>query len=632
MLALILAATLSIEDYATLPQLSAPRLSPDGKRVAYVVTRADLARSAYDSDVWLVNADGSRNVQLTRAGGSDGSPRWSPDGTQVAFLSDRVGTSQVFVISSDFGEARQVTSEPSAVRELAWAPDGKSIAFTRPEEVTAEEKKRTTDKDDARVVGQGKKHVHLHLADVESGKVRRLTSGDFSVLFPSWSPDGKAIAFARTPGIGLDDYYRSDLWTVTIAAEPVLTPLVARAGFDALPSWSPDGKSIAFVSAGGRDEWMVDHRLFVVPAGGGVPRDLGRATARAERLVWSADSRTLWFEAPRGSTTQLNRINADGTASTVVTDVDGMVEEIDVRGDRTAWIQQSLTEPPELYVNGQRVTSHNAAYRDRTLGETRILRWKNPQDGLEIEGLLTLPVSYKPGTRVPLLTFVHGGPASRFNRGYLGYLGSVYAPQVMAANGFAVLRPNPRGTGGYSESFLRANFYDWGGMDWLDINAGIDRVIADGVADPSRLGMMGWSYGGYMAAWAVGHSDRFRAISIGAPVVDLLSQHGTADTRDFLPAYFGRPFDPDLLRARSPMHTLKKTAAKVLIQHGEADDRVPPTQGTMLYRALDELGVDVQMVTYPRTPHTAREPKLRMDVMRRNVDFFSFLLAAPVTD
>ncbi|HEV7238237.1 MAG TPA: prolyl oligopeptidase family serine peptidase [Thermoanaerobaculia bacterium] len=233
---------------------------------------------------------------------------------------------------------------------------------------------------------------------------------------------------------------------------------------------------------------------------------------------------------------------------------------------------------------------------------------------------------------MPLLTFVHGGPASRFDQGYLGYLGHVYAPQVLAANGYAVLRPNPRGTGGYGAAFRRANRNDWAGMDWIDINAGIDKVIADGIADPDRLGLMGWSYGGFMASWAIGHSDRFKAISVGAPVTDLLSFHGTTDIRDFITHYFDEtasldelryaPLPLDHLRAHSPLWHLKKTSAKVLIQHGEADDRVPLSQGTMLYRLLDELGVDVKMVVYPRTPHIPREPKLRMDVMRRNLEFF----------
>jgi dipeptidyl aminopeptidase/acylaminoacyl peptidase len=273
-----------------------------------------------------------------------------------------------------------------------------------------------------------------------------------------------------------------------------------------------------------------------------------------------------------------------------------------------------------LCVDGRTLTHHNDAYRNRELGETRVIRWKNPKDGLEIEGLLTLPVGYH-GGRVPLLTFVHGGPASRFDQNYLGYLSQLYAPQAFAAQGFAMLRPNPRGTGGYGLPFRAGNNKDWGGMDWLDVNAGIDKLIADGIADPQRLGLMGWSYGGFLSSWALGHTDRFRAISIGAPVVDLLSFHGTTDIRVFIPSYFAG-MSLDLLREHSPVWHLRKTKTKVLIQHGDADERVPLAQGTLLYRMLDELGVDVTMVVYPRSPHVPREPRLRIDVARRNVEFF----------
>jgi len=308
--------------------------------------------------------------------------------------------------------------------------------------------------------------------------------------------------------------------------------------------------------------------------------------------------------------------------------VNGVISasDVDVKHDRVAFIYESVSEPPELFISPlgkfapQRLTNINASYRDRAIGETRLIHWKNPKDGQQIEGLLTLPVGYTAGKKVPLLTFVHGGPASRFDQGFLGYLSSIYPIQVFAANGFAVLRPNPRGTGGYGEKFRAANRNDWGGMDWIDINAGIDKLISDKIADPDHLGLMGWSYGGFIASWAAGHSDRFKAISIGAPVVDLLSFHGTTDIRDFIPAYFP-PMSLDALRAHSPLWHLRKTKTPILIQHGESDERVPASQGTMLYRALQELGANVTMVTYPRTPHTPREPKLRLDSARRNVEF-----------
>ena len=636
-LLLATAAALTIEDYATMPQLSTPRWSPDGTHIAYVVTHADLARSVYEGDVWLVDGDGTHNLQLTREG-NDTQPRWSPDGKRIAFLSDRGGSNQIYVIDVGGGEARSLTKEPSAVRAFAWSPDGTSIAFTRVDETTPEEEKRAKEKDDPHVLGERTKHAHLYV--VEDGTVRRLTRGAFSVLTFSWMPDGRSLVFDRAPGLTLDDLYRTDIYAVSVS-DGAIKPIVARIGIDKSPVVSPDGKWIAFGSSGGVHDWLVEHDIHVVRATGGESRNVSKSYDRTpESMIWSADSKTIWFDGAMNTTSQLFRVNADGSGFTDTTRVNGVVSDPDVRGDRAVYVYQSLTEPPEIYTSfssGHALTHHNDAYRNRALGETRLIRWKNPKDGLEIEGLLTLPLESKLGERVPLLVFVHGGPASRFDQAFLGYHGGTYAPQVLAARGFAVLRPNPRGTGGYGLAFRRANRNDWASMPWIDIEAGIDKLVADGIADPKRLGLMGWSYGGYMAAWVLGHSDRFLAVSVGAPVVDLLSFHGTADIRDFLPHYFDQRETPDttinemrhaplsleLLRAQSPLWHLKKTNAKVLIQHGEADDRVPLSQGTMLYRILDELGVDVTMVTYPRSSHALREPKLKMDVMRRNVELFT---------
>jgi dipeptidyl aminopeptidase/acylaminoacyl peptidase len=399
------------------------------------------------------------------------------------------------------------------VREFEWSPDGKSIAFSRIDEATAEEKKRAEEKDDARVAGQGAKHVHLYVADVDSGTIRRLTNGAFTIWAFSWSPDGTEIAFDRGPGTGLDDLYRTDIYSVNVASG-ALKPLVVRPGSDRNPVHSPDGRWIAFTTWNGAHDWLVEQEVHVVPAGGGESRNVSKTYDRTPEVVFWSDAH-LYIEGPYNTTTQLYRVNADGRGWTDVTNVPGMIGDAHVHRGRMAYTYQSPTEPPELFVEKTLLTHHNDAYRTRELGETRVIRWKNPKDGLEIEGLLTLPVGYK-SERVPLLTFVHGGPASRFDQGYLGYLGHVYAPQVLAANGFAVLRPNPRGTGGYGSAFRRANRNDWGGMDWIDINAGIDQLIAEGIADPDRLGLMGWSYGGFMAAWALGHSDRFKP-SASAP-------------------------------------------------------------------------------------------------------------------
>jgi dipeptidyl aminopeptidase/acylaminoacyl peptidase len=668
--ALLLAATLaasqplSIEDYATMPSISSPQFSPDGKRVVYVVSIADMTRSAYDSNLWMVDSDGRNPIQLTHSTASDSRPRWSPADGSVAFLSDRDGRSAIWLLNAAGGEPYRLTKEPAPIRWFEWSPDGKSIAFLMTEPQSPEEERRIKEKEDVHVVGEGRRQQHLYIIDVASRAVRRMSCCDFSIASVAWSPDGRTLAVERRPSPAPDDEFYSDLFLVDAASFcddrscPSMLPLVVRPGIDAAPRFSPDGKSIAFTSDGGIFDWLREHQIWVVDLATRTPRLVSAEYDRTPAVyAWSSDSRTIWFDGALNTTAQLFRVGADGSGFRNVSNVQAVIEgaSFEQRAERAVFVMESLASPQEVYVADltkpfapRAITHHNESYLNRQLGETRLIHWTNPNDGLPIEGLLTLPLGYKPGSRVPLLTVVHGGPNSHFEQGYLGYAGTRYAPQVLAARGFAILRPNPRGSGGYGQRFLAANRGDWGGLDWVDINAGIDKVIADGIADPKHLGLMGWSYGGFMAAWAIGHSDRLLAISVGAPVVDLLSFHGTTDIRYLIPGYFAPapaaspaaaaaqpndaailetlkhvPLSLDALRAHSPLWQLHPTRAHVLIQQGEADERVPLSQGTMLYRTLQEMGVDVSMVTYPRSPHVPREPKQRIDVMRRNVEFFS---------
>jgi dipeptidyl aminopeptidase/acylaminoacyl peptidase len=263
------------------------------------------------------------------------------------------------------------------------------------------------------------------------------------------------------------------------------------------------------------------------------------------------------------------------------------------------------------------------------LGRTEVIRWKSA-DGLEIEGLLTYPVGYAKGKRAPLLLVIHGGPMGVFTQSFAGTAGP-YPVAAFAAKGYAVLRANVRGSSGYGKKFRYANYGDWGGGDFQDLMTGVDHVIGLGVADPERLGVMGWSYGGYMTAWTITQTKRFRAASVGAGVTNLMSFTGTADIPSFLPDYFAGEFWDrlDAYRAHSAMFHVKGVSTPTLIQHGERDARVPLTQGKELYNALKRQGCATQMVIYPRTPHGIEEPRLLLDCMKRNLEWFDRYLQGP---
>lgn len=296
---------------------------------------------------------------------------------------------------------------------------------------------------------------------------------------------------------------------------------------------------------------------------------------------------------------------------------------------------EKLDHPPEAFVSAVNefapvvVSRINSDMPKPPSGRTEVIRWKSTED-MEVEGLLTYPVGYEQGKRCPLLLVVHGGPMGVFTETFDGNAGT-YPIAAFAARGYAVLRPNPRGSSGYGKKFRYANYGDWGGGDFRDVMTGVDHVIAQGIADPDRLGVMGWSYGGFMTSWTITQTKRFRAASVGAGVTNLMSFTGTADIPGFLPDYFGGEFwdKLDVYRSHSAMFQIKGVMTPTLIQHGERDERVPLSQGQELYNALKRQGCTTKMVIYPRTPHGIEEPRLLLDCMDRNLEWFDRYVGSP---
>lgn len=611
--------------------------SPDGKRVLFTVTGPVMTedKSEYLTQVWLAAADGSGAFQFTFGDKSSTNPRWSPCGKWVAFASSRSGKNNIWLIRADGGEAERLTDVKSGVGSLAWAPDGRSLAFTMPDPASEKEEKDQKARNDARVVGEGHIMSHLWVVPVAkdaAGKreARRLTEGAFTVNGWDWAPDGKSIVFAHQPTPVADDWTRSDISVVDVAASAV-KPFAATGAAESDPKYSPDGAWIAFAASKIPPTWAGASRVAVAPAAGGPSRALAPTFDEQPNLVgWSADGKAVYFSETQGTVTRLGLLPVDGGAPMILNPGESLVLGANLNATRTAFglSVQGWDKPAEAFVTGvdawapRQISQVNADAPRHPLGKTEVVRWK-AKDGLEIEGLLTYPVGYEKGKRCPLILNVHGGPAGVFVRSYVANRG-VYPVAAFAAKGWAVLRCNIRGSSGYGAKFRHANLKDWGGKDYQDLMAGVDHIIAMGVADPDRLGVCGWSYGGYMTSWIITRTKRFKAASIGAPVTNLMSFTGTADIPSFIPDYFGAEFwdDPAIYRAHSAMFNIKGATTPVLIQQGEQDVRVPIQQGYELYNALKRQGTTVVMVAYPRQPHGLQEPRLLVDAAVRNVTWF----------
>jgi dipeptidyl aminopeptidase/acylaminoacyl peptidase len=407
--------------------------------------------------------------------------------------------------------------------------------------------------------------------------------------------------------------------------------VAATAASESAPNYSPDGKQIAFIISDDPPRWAGYRRIAIIPAAGGTPKVLPESfDAQPGVIDWSADASHVYFSETRGTVTRISAIDVNSNSITELNKGNEVIGNLSLNNSRTTFgfTMQASDKAPEAFISKVnnfspvQVSRVNASLPKLPTGKTEIVRWKS--DGLDIEGLLTYPVAYQTGKRVPLLLVIHGGPTGVFTQAFLVSNRSPYPLEAFVAHGYAVLRVNPRGSSGYGKKFRFANMKDWGGGDYRDLMTGVDYVIQMGVADPERLGVMGWSYGGYMTSWIVTQTHRFKAASVGAGVTNLMSFIGTADIPSFIPDYFGgQPWENlDLYRAHSAMFNVKGVVTPTLIQHGEADERVPISQGYEFYNALKVQNVPTRMIVLPRMPHGPNEPKMVLKVKQSNLEWF----------
>lgn len=597
-------------------------ISPNGERVCFVVSEPPKG-STRNRHIWMLNVRSREVRQFTTSAKSEYSPRWSPDGKHLAFISDREDSPQIYLMPVDGGEAARLTAGKNAVRSFEWSPDGRVLAFIAPEPKSEAEEKKEKDKDDARVVDRDDKRARLWLIDLESKKPRQVSGTPWQISEAQWTPQGDRLIVSAT------DHPESDqnthrIYSIATANGQIQEIAAPRGPFGGLRV-SPDGKSVSYQAA--RVDGPSPHDLYLQPIDGGAPRNLtGSVIDRPIfNAVWRPDGSLLSIAA-NGSRSQFCAIAKDGKPALLQA---GEIRpaSFDVKVSLLAFVGESSNEAPELWLsNGEapaeKVTRINESWKDVSLIKSETLRYKS-FDGIEIEALLLKPRGYVEGTKVPLVVMVHGGPTGVWTDSFEPW------GQLLAARGYAVFYPNIRGSIGYGHRFVEMNRGDWGGADFKDVMAGVDFLIARGIADPNRLGIGGWSYGGYLAAWAVTQTNRFKAAVSGAGMSDLATEFGTEDGPAYDEWFYGLPYEkPEGFAKSSPMTYVKNVRTPTLLLHGENDRTDPLAQSQMFYRALKRYGVESEFVVYPREPHGLQEEKHLIDRLNRVVRWFDSHLKA----
>ena len=644
---------LSLDDLYRLRAVSSPEMSPEGGWVAYSVSTSDSVKDRSDGDLWMTSWDGRRSLRLTTSKGDEGTPRWSPDGRYLAFLSSREDereVDQVWLLDRSGGEAERVTDLPGGVSDYAWSPDSKRLALIASDPDTAAATKPDTAKPKTAppiVIDRfqfkedetgylDRRRDHLYLFELATRKAQILTPGTYYEQAPAWSPDGRSIAFVskRRP-----DFDRTDNWDLYVVdATPGARPrqVTTFEGPDMNPdwggrpvSWSPDGKYLAYVQGGPlKLIYYAGQKLAVVPASGGPPRIV---TPSLDRNVlsprWSADGKSLLFLLEDDRVTHLARVPAQGGSVELLTKGRRQVSDYSVSTNgRVTVLASSPTAPHEVFALEGTELRPLSRQNDQWLRSIQLAPVEEisfpSRDGTSINGFLVRPVGYRSGSRVPSVLRIHGGPVYQFSNEFnLEW-------QLLAADGYAVIAANPRGSSGRGEKFSTAIWADWGNKDGQDVLAAVDYAVGQGIADSTRLGVGGWSYGGILTNQVIARDPRFKAATSGAGQSNALAGYGTDQYVKEYEAELGTPWGNTeaWLRVSYPFFHADRIVTPTLFLCGEKDFNVPLLNSEQMYQALKSLGRETQLVIYPGEYHSIDKPSYERDRLQRYLSWYARFL------
>jgi dipeptidyl aminopeptidase/acylaminoacyl peptidase len=631
---------ITAEDYYAYHFAADPRISPDGKQVAYVVSRIDRARNRRVPSIWVASTDGSGAPrELVGEVWSPGAPRWSPNGRTIAFSSGRVsvdsagttgkqepapGKSQLWTVPSAGGTPRRVTNIANGVSSCSWSPAGDlfvCLVRTGPSDSVNTGPNRSDVRHYSHISYKfndtgwfDDKRSHVWIIDAVTGSARQITSGDdWNDTDPQWSPDGTRIAFVSDrSGKEYDESRNRDVWTIP-ADGGALTEVSTAPGRNTSPEWSPDSRTIAYLNS--EDEDAAPTVLLAPAAGGSFRRAADGLDMNPTNLQWGDDGRAVYFETVARGENHLYRIDVQLGGISAVTSGPRAVRSVDVGRGRMVYLANDFQHLDDVYaasVDGKaekKLTDVNGdLWKKLDLASVERMTYKGAE-GWNIDGFLVKPLGWRDGVKYPMILSIHGGPAGQYGVDWYNEF------QVDAAKGYAVFFSNPRGSTGYGQKFERGIANQWGGNDYIDVMSGVRAVLgANPWIDTTRLGVTGGSYGGYLTNWIVGHTSLFKAAVTLRSVVNFISDEGTRDgayghTRDFGGDLFEKF---DLYWDRSPLKYAKNVTTPILILHSDNDFRVPLEQGEQWFRALRHLGKNAEIVMFPRENHNLTrtgEPK-----------------------